>query len=670
MSSVPFTLAPERLLGGINVEAARAPIYDAVWYTADSANDGLAYYFPVGALAGMRYLAADMLLSGETAGVFALELQEGEHGSTFALHYALLPEASARMRLPLDATNMNRWLYEREGAWVKPRTAGERVNLAQVDRMRIRVIRMGDEPLRWCMTPIIVTVDEPLPLPQPVLPWGKLLDELGQSALHNWPGKSFSVDEVVERLHGQVNDAQTQGWPEGFSKWGGWKEKRFDATGFFRTQWDGNRWWLVDPDGCAFWSAGVDCVRSEIEADITGLAEALAWLPDERDYELATIVRWQDQRIYANFLQANLMHAFGPNAWHTQWTQIVLSQLHRMGFNTVGNWSEWDIASDARFPYVRPLRPLPDPQAPMIYRDLPDVFDPLFEADAARFAEQLKRTLDDPALIGYFLMNEPEWAFASESPAAGMLYTSEANHTRRALADFLRERYGDEVGLTNAWGMPVTFGAVEQGRWQVALTEPAIADLEDFSAAMIETYFNTLNEACRQIDPNHLNLGVRYYTVPPDWCMEAMRGFDVFSMNCYRARVPAESLQTIHETLNLPTLIGEFHMGALDVGLPATGVGPRLRNQTERGQAYRVYVENAAVLPWCVGVHYFTLYDQPALGRFDGEAYNIGFLDICHRPYEEMVAAARQAHRHMYAVALGDQPPFDDLPEVLPPLYF
>jgi hypothetical protein len=158
--------------------------------------------------------------------------------------------------------------------------------------------------------------------------------------------------------------------------------------------------------------------------------------------------------------------------------------------------------------------------------------------------------------------------------------------------------------------------------------------------------------------------------MPPEWSLEAMRGFDVFSMNCYKKRVPGDMLRIIHEILNLPTLIGEFHMGALDVGLPATGVGPRLRNQTERGQAYRFYVENAAALPWCVGVHYFTFYDQSALGRFDGEAYNIGFLDICHRPYEEIVMAARQAHRHMYPVALGDQQPINDLPEILPSLYF
>jgi len=70
-----------------------------------------------------------------------------------------------------------------------------------------------------------------------------------------------------------------------------------------------------------------------------------------------------------------------------------------------------------------------------------------------------------------------------------------------------------------------------------------------------------------------------------------------------------------------------------------------------------------------VGAHYFTLYDQSALGRFDGENYNIGFLDVCNRPYEPLAEAARQSHERLYAVAAGELKPFDDAPEYLPKLF-
>ncbi len=69
-------------------------------------------------------------------------------------------------------------------------------------------------------------------------------------------------------------------------------------------------------------------------------------------------------------------------------------------------------------------------------------------------------------------------------------------------------------------------------------------------------------------------------------------------------------------------MIGEYHFGSLDVGLPASGLR-RVRTQEDRGRAYRTYLENAAADPFCVGVHWFTLYDEPAIGRYDGENYNI-----------------------------------------------
>ncbi|MBZ0303359.1 MAG: hypothetical protein K8J31_26690 [Anaerolineae bacterium] len=669
---LPFTLEPDVLLGGISRENDPTPIFDAVWYNAGAVNDGLAYSFAVGTLAGARYLTADLLLDGDDAGVFVLEMQEGESGPVFQFFFSLLPEASARMRIPLDSVHQNRWLYDREAAWLKPRVGGQRVDLRRVDRMRLLVTRRGDTVTRWCMTPLIVTAAEPLRLAQPILRKGCLLDALGQSTLRTWPGKSRDAQEVTTRLHNQLRDAPLQQWPDGFTKWGGWTYRTFDATGYFHTHWDaeGERWWLVDPEGYAFWSAGQDCVRPAIDASAAGLESALTWLPDDTDAEFATIVTHDGDALLVDYLQAHLMRAFGPNAWHAAWSNITLAELRRTGFNTVGNWSDWPVASDAGFPYVRPLVPLADPKAPLIFRDFPDVFDPAFEADAARFAEQLAETRDDPALVGYFLMNEPTWGFAEQTPAAGMLFNMTTNASRRALVDFLRERYGDPASLSRAWELDTTFEAVAKSAWDAPLNEAAQTDLADFSAIMVERYFSTLSAACRAVDPNHLNLGARYYSVPPDWCLGGMRSFDVFSMNCYEARVPADSLKAIHEALKLPTLIGEWHLGAMDVGLPATGVGPRVRDQVARGQAYRVYLETAAAIPWCVGVHHFTHYDQSALGRFDGECYNIGFLDICHRPYDELVLAARQSHRRLYPVALGEHKPFGDAPEYMSRLFF
>jgi hypothetical protein len=114
--------------------------------------------------------------------------------------------------------------------------------------------------------------------------------------------------------------------------------------------------------------------------------------------------------------------------------------------------------------------------------------------------------------------------------------------------------------------------------------------------------------------------------------------------------------------------IGEWHFGALDAGLPASGIG-HVRDQAGRGQAYRGYLEDAAAKPWCIGAHWFTLYDESALGRFDGENGNIGFLDVCNRAYEPLAEAARLSHARLYDLARGRVEPCRDEPERLPLLF-
>ncbi|MBN1579765.1 MAG: hypothetical protein JXA89_03620, partial [Anaerolineae bacterium] len=519
----PLELMPETLLGELERDdgpapIAGAPIIGAVWYTAHVEGDGLVYTFPAGTLVGAGTLCADMLIAGQYLGVFILTLQEGAAGPRFGLLFSGLNQCSFRIRMPLEAVHQNRWRYDREGAWLKPMCSGDRVDLARVDRLTLTVLRKNEQPVRWCMTPLTATVEAPPRLSDPVLPQGPLLDELGQSTLHDWPAKSRHVAQVSERLRNQLEAAAEQRWPEEYSRWGGWTKKRFPATGFFRTCCDdvshpngGGRWWLVDPDGCAFWSSGMDCVRVDTHAAYDGLETALTWMPDpEGEYE---DVYTAGETPTINYLAANFIRAFGAENWYGRWATIALAELRRTGFNSVANWSDWQIARQAGFPYVRPLR-LDWPTTPFVYRDFPDVFDPRFEQDAAAYAEQLRETANDPAFIGYFLMNEPTWGFAAETPAAGMLFNTERCATRTALADALRAEYGDDDALASAWGEGITFDAVQSGVWHHPLNDAAQADLAAFSETMVEKLFKGLSDACVRVDPNHLNLGVRYYTVP------------------------------------------------------------------------------------------------------------------------------------------------------------
>jgi len=658
------------LTGSLKPAGGEAPIADGQWFTAPADGDGFEYRFAPGFLKQFHSLTSDMLLDGNTMVVFLVTLQEGENGGRFTFRFAGLSQCSFRMRMALALTDQNRWQSGRDGAFLKPMVGGDRVDLTKVDRLTLVVSRTAGSGARFCMTPLTGSGTEVPKLSRPVLPKGPLVDRLGQSRLHDWPGKTLSVEALTGRLQKQWQEAPKQKFPSTFSKWGGDGARRLaEPSGFFRTHHDGRRWWLVDPDGYPFYSAGVDCVRVDCEARIDGIESALEWKPDRSGEFAQAYTQSGGKRAgaeFVNYLAANFIRTFGSE-WRTKWSTIALAELRRLRFNTVGNWSDWENARDAGFAYVRPMS-FAGRETPFLYRDFPDVFYPRFESDAAEYASQLSSSVKDPALIGYFLMNEPTWGFSKELPAAGMLYNSVTAHSRTELARFLKTKYDTDTALASGWAMPVTFTRIEKGKFEGVLTPQALKDLRDFSVRMVERYFQVLSHECRKADPHHLNLGMRWAGVPPEWAVEGMKFFDVFSLNCYMEKLPMATSEKINQMLHRPVMIGEWHFGALDAGLPASGIG-RLPNQQQRADAYRVYFEDAAANPNCVGAHWFTLYDQSALGRFDGENYNIGFLDICNRPYDEMSKAAIASHERMYSVARSQQPPFTANLNYLPKLF-
>ena len=659
-------LGQGELLGGLKKVEGPSHLPDARWYEGNEAGDGLGFQFQEGGLANEMYVTADMMAEGNHMIKFQLILQEGADGPEFKFEFGVLNHCSLRVRMPLSLVDQNRWGIDREGAFLKPRCGGDRVNLDKVDRMRLVILRKSTQPARFCLTPMMSSAEEVTLIEHPVLPVGKLIDDIGQSSIHDWPAKTASVHDMKEFLQSRLESAN-HSLPDSMSEWGGWKDKRLDkGSGFFRVHHDGTRWWMIDPSGYYFWSAGMDCVRVDTTANYYLLEDALSWLPD-KEGEYADMYGDRNGAPSINYLAANFIRAFGRDGWQDKWAKIALDELKRLRINTVGNWSEWEYPGKARFPYVRPMSFRPQ-RVSDIYRDFPDVYHKDFEEDALEYAQVLSETKEDPALIGYFMMNEPTWAFSSELPAVGMLYNTPFCETRLELKRVLAEKYGSDENLSRNWDMEVTLDEIGAGKWKQTFSEKALADLEEFSRIMVERYFSLLAECCRKVDPNHLNLGIRYAGVPPKWAAEGMRSFDVFSMNNYREKVPYAVTEEIHQLLNMPVIIGEWHFGALDVGLPSSGIG-HVRTQADRGKAYRVYIEDAAANPYCIGTHWFTLYDQSALGRFDGENYNIGFLDVCNKPYDPLCDAAIQSHENIYQLASGQVKPYSDAPEYLPLLF-
>jgi hypothetical protein len=183
----------------------------------------------------------------------------------------------------------------------------------------------------------------------------------------------------------------------------------------------------------------------------------------------------------------------------------------------------------------------------------------------------------------------------------------------------------------------------------------ADSDFYFFSTVMVKRYVDIPCNEVAKIDKNHLNLGMRYAWISSDLLYKAGERFDVFSINGYGYSPPPTA--DIARISNKPVMIGEFHHGAVDRALPATGITGVI-SQDERAAAYRNYIEQGFARPELIGMHYFQWVDQPYYGRFDGYNYNIGVVTIQNLPYPELTEAMRITNERVYRVGSGLEAPY------------
>jgi hypothetical protein len=215
----------------------------------------------------------------------------------------------------------------------------------------------------------------------------------------------------------------------------------------------------------------------------------------------------------------------------------------------------------------------------------------------------------------------------------------------------LREQYATIQALNTAW-------VTRHASWEALLASvtppdrklaPVRRDLEAFSEAVLEAYFRGCREAVKAAAPDHLYLGCRFAgsALGNEVVMRiASRHCDVVSINVYRRDAAALALP---RGLDRPMMIGEFHFTAMDSVMQPAGL-MLVANQVDRGRAYATYVRTALRNPAVVGAHWFQFYDQPTTGRFDGENYQTGLLDIADSPYLVTIGACRALGATMYAL--------------------
>jgi len=446
-----------------------------------------------------------------------------------------------------------------------------------------------------------------------------VVDEFGQWMPADWSGKVKSLEQAKKEWAAEESGLRAGDF--GYCKFGGYANTKARATGFFRVEQVNGKWWFVDPDGHLFFStSSTGMGAGGGDARLQGREDYFKALPPVDQAPP------QGRRPQTGFYTWNLQRRHGDE-WGTKWIDLLVRRLESWGLNTIGNWSDsrlWDAHKKA---YVVNLRGWGMETG---YLGMPDVFSEEWPKTVDKAAaEQCAQRKDDPYLLGYFIANEPPWP-GRESLVVDIILERPPSAIQREAKAFLAA------------------GDTPERRRQ-------------FIYRAYDRYLEVINAAIKRHDPNHLNLGLRFGGgVPPAEMLTASKAFDVYSMNVYSTAVNVKVMEEIYRVTGLPIIVGEFHFG-----VPGRGLAPGLvqvRDQEERGLAYRYYVEQAAAFPAFIGSSWFQWVDQPSTGRMDGENYNIGLVDVTDRPYTELIEAMKTTHRRLYEVHAGKTPPYDVKP--------
>lgn len=492
------------------------------------------------------------------------------------------------------------------------------------------------------------------------------IDTYGQYKHKEWAGKAHSDADLAAAREAEVKDLAANPAPAAWDRFGGWDAgPRLEATGHFYPKKYNGKWYLVDPEGRLFFSQGIDQFTGNETTGLTLRERYFDAIPDKDDPALKAFwgvsgtapgnnfYRSKDTKpVIFNFYGRNLLRKYG-DGWRELHRRLAHDRARSWGINTMANWSWPDYVKGGKTPYV--IQAYSD--GPTIkghtgaWQHFEDVFDPKFEDSiVSNLSRSWKFAANDPMCIGVFVDNEHK--FGGETALAEAVLRSPSDQSaKKEFRARLERKYGDIAKLNAAWKSGyASWNAFLEA---VALPTGDVAknDLKEFNTALVECYFEGARAAVRRMFPNKLYLGCRFAGVPREELVRAAARYcDVVSFNLYQYSVAGFKLP---EGVDKPVLIGEFHFGTIADGHSHPGLAA-CASKAECADAYRFYLRTALRHPNFVGCHYYRLIDEHPAGRtMDNENMGVGFLDICDRPYPEMVKAARDVAKEIYTLRSG-----------------
>jgi hypothetical protein len=429
-------------------------------------------------------------------------------------------------------------------------------------------------------------------------------------------------------------------------RYGGWTARKFEATGYFRTEHDGARWWLVTPAGNAFLSFGINHYH------------AGWWAADyNRDHWMKT---FGAQRLR-------------DEAWRNGFRKAAMADLEHLGLNTLGIHTDSPMLNNPPagpvMPYVRQYEPIvlshyrkPTPASYV------DIFAAAFAAQCDNAAREMAAPYAaDPMMLGYCMADCPVMTDGDAQRSGGTTWPRVLRNLgagapgKQAYVAAMGERYADvaKFNATYATNFSTWDELAAAEEWRPAAAPANQAERDDnhaFLLLCVDRYYSVTKSALRRADPNHLFFGdkINANSDTLDSILEVTsRHTDLVNYQCYgRWSGQKAALDRWARRVDLPFLNGDSAYSVPSEMMP-NPYGPHAKDHAERARWLREFCEGAFARTDFVGWHMCGIIDTWKTMPGKAHHQHAGLMTATGEFYPEMEQAVRHVSSRLYDIASG-----------------
>jgi len=388
--------------------------------------------------------------------------------------------------------------------------------------------------------------------------------------------------------------------------YGGTTELSFSERNndYFATIKHEGKWWLVTPEGNAFYSLGLNHFHANL------------WRRDS--YNTA---HWET--------------VFGGTKYSTNWRQSFYEFAHEVlgdvGANTLAYHNEdRDLNDRPRLvPYIRQYRPIKFSLHERSTSDAyPDIFSPEFAAHCASVAnEEVKPYSNDKMIIGFAMADVPvitqDYArrvsqnMGYDAPTWSSVLRNLASSApgKQKYVETMRDIYRNDISLFNTiYGTNYAdWTALSNSQdWRLDTdfsNRKEVSDNVTFDNICVKKYYEVASSAFRAVDQNHLFIGDKLNANQALnellMIVEAIEHYiDVIMIqNFNRSGAQVEVYDKIAQVVDLPIINGDWGFGAYGDDHMPQPQWPRAETQKQRAEWVAEHINKAILHHNVIGLH-------------------------------------------------------------------